>query len=224
MEMRAAAVQLNSTADKARNLATAERLVRAAARGGRAGRSCRRSGTCSPTPPRCWRAPSPRRADDRRRQLLGARAGDPPVAGSIAERVEGHEKAFNTSTLIGPDGELEAALPQDPHVRRRRGRRGVSRVGARGARRRAGAARRRGLEGVTLGLTVCYDLRFPELYRILAVRGATVITSPPRSPSTPARITGRSCCGLARSRTRPSWLPRTRSARRRRTTAPTDAR
>jgi predicted amidohydrolase len=34
------------------------------------------------------------------------------------------------------------------------------------------------LEGVTLGLTVCYDLRFPELYRILAVRGAMVITVP----------------------------------------------
>ena len=30
------------------------------------------------------------------------------IAGSIAERVEGQEKAFNTSTLIGPDGELEA--------------------------------------------------------------------------------------------------------------------
>ncbi|HYY74596.1 MAG TPA: nitrilase-related carbon-nitrogen hydrolase, partial [Solirubrobacterales bacterium] len=35
-----------------------------------------------------------------------------------------------------------------------------------------------GLEGVTLGRTVCYDLRFPELYRILAVRGARVITVP----------------------------------------------
>jgi predicted amidohydrolase len=31
---------------------------------------------------------------------------------------------------------------------------------------------------VTLGMTVCYDLRFPELYRILAVRGATVLTVP----------------------------------------------
>ena len=28
------------------------------------------------------------------------------------------------------------------------------------------------VDGVELGLTVCYDLRFPELYRILAVRGA----------------------------------------------------
>ncbi len=32
--------------------------------------------------------------------------------------------------------------------------------------------------GVGLGLTICYDLRFPELYRILALRGARVITVP----------------------------------------------
>jgi predicted amidohydrolase len=30
--------------------------------------------------------------------------------------------------------------------------------------------------GVPLGLSICYDLRFPELYRILAVRGARVFT------------------------------------------------
>src|SRR5262249_37080045 len=29
-----------------------------------------------------------------------------------------------------------------------------------------------------LGLTICYDLRFPELYRILTVRGATIIVVP----------------------------------------------
>ncbi len=29
-----------------------------------------------------------------------------------------------------------------------------------------------------LGLSVCYDLRFPELFRILAVRGARVLTVP----------------------------------------------
>jgi predicted amidohydrolase len=33
-------------------------------------------------------------------------------------------------------------------------------------------------DGVELGLTVCYDLRFPELYRILAVSGARIITIP----------------------------------------------
>jgi len=33
-------------------------------------------------------------------------------------------------------------------------------------------------EGWALGLTVCYDLRFPELYRILAVEGAELVTVP----------------------------------------------
>lgn len=34
------------------------------------------------------------------------------------------------------------------------------------------------LLGVTMGVTICYDLRFPELYRALAVRGARVIFVP----------------------------------------------
>ncbi len=29
-----------------------------------------------------------------------------------------------------------------------------------------------------LGLSICYDLRFPELYRILAVRGARIVALP----------------------------------------------
>ena len=33
-------------------------------------------------------------------------------------------------------------------------------------------------DGVELGLSICYDLRFPELYRILAVRGARVFPLP----------------------------------------------
>src|SRR4029077_15256121 len=33
-------------------------------------------------------------------------------------------------------------------------------------------------DGVELGLSICYDLRFPELYRILAVRGARVLAVP----------------------------------------------
>src|SRR5205823_1057967 len=34
------------------------------------------------------------------------------------------------------------------------------------------------LEGWPIGLTVCYDLRFPELYRILALEGAELVTVP----------------------------------------------
>jgi deaminated glutathione amidase len=33
-------------------------------------------------------------------------------------------------------------------------------------------------DGLPVGLSVCYDLRFPELYRILAVRGARVLAVP----------------------------------------------
>jgi predicted amidohydrolase len=34
------------------------------------------------------------------------------------------------------------------------------------------------VEGVQVGLSICYDLRFPELYRSLAVDGATVLVVP----------------------------------------------
>ncbi|HEU5432482.1 MAG TPA: carbon-nitrogen hydrolase family protein, partial [Thermomicrobiales bacterium] len=34
------------------------------------------------------------------------------------------------------------------------------------------------LDGVTVGLAICYDLRFPELFRILALRGAEIIVLP----------------------------------------------
>jgi predicted amidohydrolase len=42
-------------------------------------------------------------------------------------------------------------------------------------------------DGTGLGLTICYDLRFPELYRILAVRGAKVITVPAAFTETTTR-------------------------------------
>jgi predicted amidohydrolase len=178
--MRAAAIQLNSTGDKARNVETAERLVRAAAAGGaelvvlpekwnllgdsatlRAGAEPLAGPTISGA--RSWA-----------REL-----GIHLVAGSIAERSEYQEKSFNTSTLIGPDGELEAryrkihmfdvdvggvAYRESEHEEPGEE---IVTAGLGGA-----------LEGVTLGMSVCYDLRFPELYRILAVRGARVITVP----------------------------------------------
>jgi predicted amidohydrolase len=174
--MRAAAVQLNSTADKARNLETAERLVRAAAR----------DGARLVVLPEKWNL-----LGDSATLLEGAEPLDGPtieaasswarelgihlVAGSIAECVEGREKAFNTSTLIGPGGELEARY-RKIHM---------FDVDVGGVAYRESEHEEPGdelvigeLEGVTLGMTVCYDLRFPELYRILAVRGAMVITVP----------------------------------------------
>ena len=178
--MRAAAIQLNSTGDKARNIEAAERLVRAAAA----------DGAELAVLPEKWNL-----LGDATVIRKGAEPLDGPtisaargwarelgvhlVAGSIAERAEGHEKAFNTSTLIGPDGELEASYRKihmfDVDVG------GVAyRESAQEAPGDQAVTAELGgpLDGVTLGLTVCYDLRFPELYRILAVRGATVFSIP----------------------------------------------
>src|SRR5262249_27279677 len=106
--LRVAAVQLNSTGDKARNLATAERLVRAAAADGAELVALREK----------WN-----RVGGGDELVAGAEPLDGPslaaarawarelgihlLAGSIAER--GGEKAWNTSVLIGPGGEDLAA-------------------------------------------------------------------------------------------------------------------
>lgn len=50
---------------------------------------------------------------------------------------------------------------------------GVGEAAARGGQDKAAAA-----SGVPLGLSICYDLRFPELFRILALRGAKIVTLP----------------------------------------------
>ncbi len=174
--MRAAAVQLNSQEDKQRNLEVAERLVRAAARDGA-------ELVCLPEK---WNLLGGSEA-----LVDGAEPLDGPslsaariwarelgihlVAGSIAERVEGHDRLFNTSVLIGPQGD-DVATYRKIHM---------FDVEVGGVTYRESEHEEGGEEIVSaplgeleLGLTVCYDLRFPELYRILAVRGARIITVP----------------------------------------------
>jgi predicted amidohydrolase len=109
-------------------------------------------------------------------RALAAELGIDLVAGSFAERVEGEERGRNTSIHVGPDGEL--------HATNRKLHMFDVEVGGRTYRESEHEAP--GAEivvshtanGVELGLTVCYDLRFPELYRILAVRGARVLVVP----------------------------------------------
>jgi predicted amidohydrolase len=98
------------------------------------------------------------------------------VAGSILERVPGREKLANTSVHVGPDGEVKAVY-RKVHM---------FDVEVAGRVYRESALEEPGEEivvsqtgtGAGLGLSVCYDLRFPELYRILAVRGALLIAIP----------------------------------------------
>jgi predicted amidohydrolase len=172
--VRAAAVQLNSNGDKARNLAAAERLVRDAAAGGAElvalpeKWNLLAAGEEMAAGAESLDGPSLSAARGWAREL-----GIHLLAGSLSER--GPEKAFNTSVLIGPDG-ADLAVYRKIHL---------FDVDAGGVAYRESDYEDAGAEIVTAavgeltaGLTVCYDLRFPELYRILAVRGARLIAVP----------------------------------------------
>ena len=98
------------------------------------------------------------------------------VAGSIVERVAGQEKLANTSVHVGPEGEVKAVYRKvhmfDVEIDGRPYRESdVEQPGAE-------IVLSETADGVGLGLSICYDLRFPELYRILAVGGARVIALP----------------------------------------------
>jgi predicted amidohydrolase len=175
LAVRVAAVQLNSNGDKARNLAAAERLVRAAVA----------DGAELVALPEKWNLLA-----DGAELVAGAEPLDGPslsgartwarelgihlLAGSISERTGG-QKASNTSVLVGPDGE-DIAVYRKIHM---------FDVDAGGVSYRESAHEQAGSEVVAApvgdlvaGLTVCYDLRFPELFRILALRGARLILVP----------------------------------------------
>jgi deaminated glutathione amidase len=173
----AAAVQLNSTADRDRNLASADRLTRAAAAAGAQLVVLPEKWPCLGTPEQTAAGAEPFDGPT----LAWARAtarelGIDLVAGSFAERVEDRDRGSNTSVHVGPDGEVAAAYRKlhmfDVEVGGRTYR--ESEHEAPGAEVVLSTT----AGGVELGLSVCYDLRFPELYRILAVRGARVLIVP----------------------------------------------
>jgi predicted amidohydrolase len=175
--VRAAAIQLNSNADKPRNIELAGGLVAAAAA----------AGAELVVLPEKWNllggpeeiaagaesldsSPTLEAASGWAREL-----GIHLVAGSISERAGDEERPFNTSCLLDRAGEL-VAVYRKIHM---------FDVDVGGVSYRESEAEQPGeeivaadVDGVAIGLTVCYDLRFPELYRILAVGGARVLTVP----------------------------------------------
>jgi deaminated glutathione amidase len=175
--VRAAAVQLNSTDDASANLADADRLVRAAAADGaelvvlpekfnRLGEAeALRAGAEPLDGPTLYWA----------REVAGELSID-LVAGSIVEHVAGRDKGANASAHVGPDGRLRAVY-RKLHL---------FDVEVDGTVYRESDGEEPGREvvvsdladGTGLGLSVCYDLRFPELYRALVERGAQVLTIP----------------------------------------------
>src|SRR5215210_8674029 len=107
--VRAAVVQLTSTADRERNLATADRLTRAAAAAGAQLVVLPEKWAVLGTPEETaagaepFDGPALSWASETAREL-----GIDLVAGSIAERVEGRGRGSNTSVHFGPDGEQRA--------------------------------------------------------------------------------------------------------------------
>jgi predicted amidohydrolase len=175
--VRVAVVQLTSTADRERNLATADRLTRAAAAAGAELVVLPEKWAVLGTPEQTaagaepFDGPALTWAREAAREL-----GIDLVAGSIAERVAGREKGSNTSAHIGPDGEVQAVYRKvhmfDVEVGGRTYRESEHEQGG----DELVVSETAG--GVELGLSVCYDLRCPELYRILAIRGARILTVP----------------------------------------------
>jgi predicted amidohydrolase len=98
------------------------------------------------------------------------------LIGSLAETSGDPDRPYNTSVLLAPDGSIagtyrkihlfDVAVDAGP-------------VDTESARVAGGSSTCVvDVDGVAVGLTICYDLRFPELYRTLALAGAEVLTVP----------------------------------------------
>ena len=175
--MRVAAVQITATPDLASNIAKADRFVREAAAGGAelvllpewwaaGGTAAQKSAVAQSLDGEAisWAA------------ATAAELQIDLIAGSVAETIEGEQKLHNTSVHLGPDGQRKAVyrkihlfdvgLPELTYREsdnQQPGNRVVSSELA---------------DGSVVGLSICYDLRFPELYRLQAVGGAKVLVVP----------------------------------------------
>jgi deaminated glutathione amidase len=175
--LRVACVQLNASAEKAENIERMEALVARAAA----------TGADVVVLPEKWNGIG---LAERLREIAeplesgetveamaewARRHGITLVGGSIAERREGREKLSNTCVVFDSGGEVIAVYRKihmfdvevGGHVYRESE-----------AEEPGDAPATCEAEGWKLGLTVCYDVRFPELYRILALEGAELVTVP----------------------------------------------
>jgi deaminated glutathione amidase len=175
--IRVACVQLTSGQDKTANLEKAEKLVAQAAA----------TGSDIVALPEKWNVIGPPEVLHATAETIeGGESveamrgwarmhGVTLVGGSITERREGREKLSNTCVVIDPEGDLLATY-RKIHL---------FDVEVGGLTYRESEAEEHGEEPVVadiedwaVGLTICYDLRFPELYRVLALEGALLATVP----------------------------------------------
>jgi deaminated glutathione amidase len=171
------AVQLTSTADRTRNLDTALRLVNEAADlGAKLVGLPENFAYMGPEDERLAGAETLEGPTLSALREVARRRAIHVLAGSIAEKVDVPKKTANTSALIADDGSIVAAYRKihlfDVSIP----------DGARYAESEVVVPGDKVVVAPTqlgrIGLTVCYDLRFPELFRRLAELGAEVITIP----------------------------------------------
>ena len=175
----AACIQMRSGTEPAANIAAASVLIREAAGQGAAFIATPEMTNLLDIRPGMARAKVRREAEDESLPVLRALAAELGVTlliGSLAIALEEDERFANRSFLIGPDGSVLARYDKihmfDVEV-------------GDGQTYRESRAYRPGTEAVLvqslagrLGLTVCYDVRFPHLYRRLAQAGAEILTIP----------------------------------------------
>ena len=173
----AAVIQMTTSSDKAANLEKAERMIRLAA-----ARGAQLVGLPETFNWRGKRSDEPAAAESLEGETLTVMARLAReleihvLAGSITEHVPGESRRYNTSVLFGSDGARLAVyrkihlfdidLPGRVTVKESDAKLPGSEV--------VTAATTLG----TVGLTVCYDVRFPELYRRLVYAEATILTIP----------------------------------------------
>ena len=172
-----AAAQMVSTADKAHNVDAALRLVRRAADLGARlvglpenfswmGPEAERAGAAEPL-----EGPTLSRMAQLARELRVTL-----LAGSILEEGAPGGRLYNTTVVFGPEGERRAVYRKmhlfDVDVGDGTPYRESDAVAP------GGEVVLTDTEAGRLGLSICYDLRFPELYRRLAREGATLLAVP----------------------------------------------
>jgi predicted amidohydrolase len=184
VSLRVACVQMNTRGDVAANVRGAMALVEAAAA----------DGACLVALPETWAYKGGREGIHASAEAvdgpsnaalaqLAARLGIFVLAGSIYEPSPDPCRVYNTSALFGPDGGLRAVY-RKIHLFDVIAGTTVYREsddvmpGAELVTAEVDPGAATSAAPVTLGLTICYDLRFPELYRGLALRGAQILCAP----------------------------------------------
>jgi deaminated glutathione amidase len=174
--MRVAVCQLNARDDRAANLITAgELLKKAAAAGADLAVLPEYVDYLGPAAG----APKPEPVDGEFAAFFATAArtlGMWVLAGSFHEAGPDQDHTYNTSLVFDRDGELAATYRKihlyDVEI--------AGRVSYQESRSVAPGEEPVAVDvdGVRVGLTICYDLRFPELYRRLAIDGAQVLAVP----------------------------------------------